>query len=56
MSEHTQNRWQKRRRHDAHDGAISGTFCGRASKDIRMMVLNFCMKNPIRGGKCSQAG
>ena len=39
MSEHAKNRWQKRRRHDAHDSGISGTFCGRKFKDIRTMVL-----------------
>ena len=40
MSEHTKNRWPNRRRHEAYNGDISGTFCGRASKDIRTMVLN----------------
>lgn len=35
MSENTKNRWQKRRRHDAYDGDISGTFCGREYEDIR---------------------
>ena len=40
MSEHAQNHWQKRRRHEAHDGDISGTFCGGAFKVIRTMVLN----------------
>ena len=40
MSEHTKNRWQKRRRHEAYDGDISGTFCARALKGIRMMELN----------------
>ena len=49
MSEHTKNHWQKRRRHEAHDGDISGTFCGREFKDIRTMVLNFCMENLTRG-------
>ena len=39
MSEHAKNRWQKRRRHKAHDGDISGSFCGRAFKDIRTMEL-----------------
>jgi O-acetyl-ADP-ribose deacetylase (regulator of RNase III) len=29
MSENTKNRRQNRRRHEAHDGDISGTFCGR---------------------------
>ena len=50
MSEHTKNRRQKRRRHEAHNGDISGTFCRRAFKDIRTMVLNSCMENPTRGG------
>lgn len=48
MSEHTKNRWQKRRRHDAHDGDVSGTFCGREFKDIHTMVLIFAMKNSTR--------
>ena len=51
MSEHTKNLWQKRRRHEVHDGDISGTFCARALKGIRTMVLNACMKNSTRGGK-----
>ena len=50
MSEHTKNRWQNRRRHEAHDGDISGTFRGRVFKVIRMMEVNPCMENPIRGG------
>ena len=49
MSEHTKNRWQNRRRHEAHDGDISGTFRGRVFKVIRMMELNLGMKT--RGGK-----
>ena len=53
MSEHTKNRWQNRRRHEANDGDISGTFCGREFKGIRTMELNTCMKNPILGGKHS---
>ena len=53
MSEHTKKRRQDRRRHDVHDGDISGAFCGRAFKDIRTMELNTCMKNPILGGKHS---
>jgi len=52
MSENTKNRWQKRRRHDAHDGDVSGTFCGREFGGIRKTVLNSCMKNPSRGDKC----
>ncbi|MBO6167417.1 MAG: hypothetical protein J6P13_03590 [Kiritimatiellae bacterium] len=52
MSEHTKNRWQISRRHDAHDGDISGAFCGRMFEDIHTMVLIFCMKNPTRDGKC----
>ena len=40
MSEHTKNRRQNRRRHEAHDGDMSGTFCARALKGIRTMVLN----------------
>ena len=51
MSEHTKNCRQKRRRHDVHDGDVSGTFCGRAFKDIRTMELNTCMKNPILQSK-----
>ena len=39
MSEHTKNRRQKRRRHEVHNGDISGAFCGRAFKDIRTMEL-----------------
>ena len=52
MSENTKNRRQNRRRHEAHDGDISGTFCGRVFKGIRMMELNLCVKNPTRGGRC----
>ena len=40
MNEHTKNRWQKRRRHEAHDDDVPGTFCGRVLKTIRTMVLN----------------
>ena len=53
MSEHTKNRWQNRRRHEVHDGDISGAFCGRALKSIRMMVLNPCMENPTCGHRYS---
>ena len=53
MSEHTKNRRQNRRRHDAHGGGISGTFCGRAFKGIRTEVLNFGMDNPTRDSKHS---
>ena len=55
MSENTKKRWQNRRRHEAHDGDISGTFCGRELKDTHTMVLKFCMKNPIRGSMYSPA-
>lgn len=55
MSEHTKKRWQNRRRHEVHDGDISGAFCGRAFKGIRTMVLNSCMENPTRNGKHSPA-
>ena len=55
MSEHTKNCWQKRRRHEAHGGDISGTFCGKAFKENRTMVLNLCMMHPIRGGKHNPA-
>lgn len=51
MSENTKNRWHRRRRHDARNGDISDAFGGRAFKDIHTMVLNPCMKSPIRGGK-----
>ena len=53
MSENTKKRWQNRRRHEAHDGEVSGSFCGRAVKGIRTTVLNPCMENPSRGGKIS---
>ena len=53
MGEHTQNRWQESRRHEVCDGDVSSTFCGRAFKDMRTMVLNFCMENPTCGGKNS---
>jgi hypothetical protein len=43
MSEHTKNRWQERRHHEAHDGEVSGSFCGRALKGIRTMELNHYM-------------
>ena len=43
---------QNRRRHEAHDGDISGAFCGRMLEYIHTMVLIFCMKNPTRDGKC----
>ena len=52
MSENSKNRWQKRRRHEVHDGDVSSSFCGRAFKAIRMVVLNPGMKNPTRDGKC----
>jgi len=48
MSEHTQNRWPNRRRHEAHGGDLSGIFCGRTFNGIRTMVQNFCMENPAR--------
>ena len=51
MSEHTKNHRQKRRRHEACGGDISGTFCGRAFKGICTMVLNFCIENPTRDGR-----
>ena len=40
MSEHTKNYWQKRRRHEAYGGDVSGTFYGRVFKTIRTTVLN----------------
>ena len=40
MNELTKNRWQKRHRHEVHDGDVSGTFYGRVFKTIRTMVLN----------------
>ena len=52
MSENAKKRWQNRRRHDVHDDDVSGTFCGRMFKVIRMMELNLCVKNPTRGGRC----
>ena len=55
MSEHTKNYWQKRRRHEAHDGDISGTCCGGEFKAIRTMELNFGMENPTCGGKHNPA-
>ena len=55
MSEHAKNRWQNRRRHEAYDGDVSDTFCGRAFKGVRTMVLNPCMKNPTCGGKNNPA-
>ena len=54
MSENRKNRWQKRRHHDVHDGDVSGTFCGRALKGIRTMVLNSYTMNPTRAGKHNQ--
>ena len=56
MSEHAKNHWQKRRRHEAYDSYISGTFYGRAFKTIRTMELNPCMKTPTREGKTAQRG
>ena len=51
MSENTKNRRQNRRRHEAHDGDVSDTFCGREFKGLHMMVLDSCIKNPTCGGK-----
>ena len=51
MSERTKNRWPNRLRHEAYGGDISGTFCGRAFKGIRTMVLNTCIKRLTRCGK-----
>ena len=51
MNELTKSRWQKRHCHEAHDGDISDTFCGREFKDICTMVLNFCIENPTRDGR-----
>ena len=62
MSENTKNRWQKRRRHDAHDGDTSGIFCGRAFKTIRTMVLNLAAetldvsRNTVRKYICNKEG
>lgn len=56
MSEHTKNRWQKRRRHGTHDGDISGAFCGRRFKARCAMAQNPCMKNPTRDCNTARRG
>ena len=47
MNEHTKNRWQKRCRHEAHDGDAFGicNIGGRVFKGIHTMVRSFCMEN-----------
>ena len=50
MSEHTKNRWQKRRRHEACNGDIFGVFCGIEFENVRTMVLKPCMENSTRDG------
>ena len=51
MSENSKNSWPNHRRHEAHDGEVSGAFCGKALKSIRTMALNFCMRNPTCSSK-----
>lgn len=53
MSEYAQNRWQKRRCHEACDGDV-GSFCGEEFMDVRTMVQNSCMENLTRAGKRGQ--
>jgi hypothetical protein len=47
------------RNHEPFDSDVSGDFtckfCGRTFKDIRTMIINTCIKTPIRGGCHSQA-
>ena len=48
MSEHTKDRWQKRRRREAHCGDVSSMSVVGHFSAVRAMVLNTYIKKTTR--------